>query len=374
MIELWLIGVLFLSGLLHLGFSRWGRDWRLEPADGASPCDAAILIPARDEAGKIGACVRAALRAPVRRVVVVDDGSTDATADEALNAAGGDPRFELQSAAPRPAGWSGKAWACSEAAGGAEEAWLLFVDADVVLHPDAPVAAVRRAERDEAGLLSLFGTWELVSFWERVGIPAIGWFIRGTLDLDDVNGARGNPRRAFANGQFILVQRSVYASMGGHGAVRDAVLDDVGLAEAMRKAGVRGRMLWAPWAFRVRLYENLRAIVQGYRKNLYAGMGRRPALAALAVTFVFATGVAPVVALAESAIAGDTTRALLAGACVASSAALRFRTERRDGRSGMVAMWEPLAASLLCAVLATSAVAPASTWKGRSFQAGRAAD
>lgn len=353
--------------LLHATFHLWGARWKLAP-EAPSPADVRVCVPARDEAGRIGPCVRALLATGAKEIVVVDDGSTDGTAEEAREAAGGDPRVDVRTAAPRPPGWAGKPWACAEAARGAAAEWLLFVDADVSVAPGAPSASVRRAAADEADLLSLFGTWELVSFWERVAIPAIGWFIRGATDLDAVN---GSGPAAFANGQFLLARRSAYERVGGHAAVRAEVLDDVRIAEAFRRAGARLRLLWAPWAFRVRLYTDLAGLFAGYRKNLYEGMGRRPALAVLAAAVVLVTTAFPPI----GAVAWASSRPGLALWCAAitlAEVAFRWRLEVRDGRDGRVAWAHPLAGLVLGAVLLASMLSPRVTWKGRGFEAGRA--
>ena len=279
---------------------------------------------------------------------------------------------------PQP-GWAGKPWACARAAGEARGELLLFLDADVRIHPDAVRALVGVMQREQLGMLSIFGTWELVSFWERAVVPAVGWLIRGAVDLDQIN----DPVRpeAFANGQLILARRSAYARMGGHEAVRDQILEDVRLAEAAKKHGVAVGLRVAPWAFRVRLYRNLGEIVRGYGKNLYEGMGRQPLIGLGAVLFICVGTLFPYVAL----IAGVLTRAVwqwavpgngwlvaLAGICLLQIA-FRWRIERRDGRSGAVAWAHPIANLVLVGILLRSMFGVRAVWKGRAFQDGRAA-
>jgi chlorobactene glucosyltransferase len=365
----WLVGCVAIWALLHATFHLWGRGWGLEPVDRA-PADVRICVPARDEAGRIGRCVAAALATGAAEVVVIDDGSTDGTAAEAASHV--DARLTVRPADPRPEGWAGKPWACACAANGATTRWLLFVDADVVLDPRAPTAAIQRASADGAAMLSLFGSWELGSFWERVAIPAIGWFIRGVLDLDAINRGTGvGPLGAFANGQFILVDRAAYDGFGGHGAVRAEVLDDVRIAARGRAAGVKLRLLWAPWAFRVRLYEDLAGIVQGYRKNLHEGTGRSKVAAIVGAAIVLATTVGPPLGAVGLALAGWWLAAGVATAICLALVGFRWRLERRDGRSGAVAVLHPLAGAVLAYVLLVS-MRPRATWKGRAFVGGQA--
>lgn len=368
---------------LALGVGRWGAKWRLraedEDAGDQKVPTVSICIPARNEQGRIGPCVEAALRCslPDFEVVVVDDRSEDGTADEVRRI--GDERVRLVEGTQPREGWAGKPWACMRAAGEARGDLLLFIDADVELAEWAPAAAVARMQKDGLDLLSLFGDWRLESFWERAVIPVVGWFIRGAVDLDAVN----DPGRAeaFANGQFILIRRSAYDRVGGHGAVRAEVLDDVRLARAFKDKAQKIGLRHAPGAFRVRLYERLSDIVSGYAKNLYEGMGRRPLLALGAVMFVFVSTVLPYV-LALGLIAGVVAAewslphwrwwGWLAVDC-ALIHAFRWRLERGDGRSGVHALSHPLGNAVFVFILLRSVFGMEATWKGRRFIDGKAA-
>ena len=383
------LGLLSLMwGGLVAGVPGWGARWRLEP-EGQDPerdplPRLSICIPARDEAANIQAAVRAALASAwpdpdALEVVVVDDRSTDGTGDLARAAGAGDPRLRVVTGEAPPPGWAGKVWACARAAGEARGALLLFVDADVVLHEGAALALARTLEREQLALLSVFGTWELVSFWERAVIPAVGWFIRGAVDLDRVN----DPGRAeaFANGQAILVRREPYEALGGHGAVKDQVLDDVRLGLAFKRRGLRCGLRVAPWAFRVRLYRSLSEIVNGYTKNLYEGMERRVGLGLGAVLFIFVGTVLPLLAL----LGGLVGRLALGwqvppwgwlgwlAGLVALQLVFRYRVERRDGRSGAAFWTHPIANIVLVWILLRSVLGVRATWKGRAFVDGRAA-
>jgi chlorobactene glucosyltransferase len=368
-------------GGLTLGVGRWGQAWRLRPedadGDGAEPL-VSICVPARDEAGRIGRCVEAALASTYRRieVVVVDDRSSDGTGEEASAAAGGDPRVRVIQGTEPLRGWAGKPWACMRAAGEAQGDLLLFIDADVELAPWAVAASVRRLQRDELEALSLFGDWRLESFWEIAVVPVIGWFIRGAVDLDAVND-RGRPE-AFANGQFILITRPAYDAIGG--AVRAEVLDDVRLARALKSRALPLGLRFAPGAFRVRLYESLSQIVAGYSKNLYEGMDRKPLLASGALLFVFVTTVLPYL-LALALVLAVLTAGWHPGgpmwwgwlaADIALIHVFRYRLERADGRSGLHALSHPLGNLVFVYILVRSMMGLEQSWKGRRFVDGKA--
>jgi chlorobactene glucosyltransferase len=383
-----LVGYLGLMSLLWLllwaGVPKWGEKWRLQRPEHPPQAGprVSICIPARDEVHNIGACVRAALssRWPNLEVIVVDDRSTDGTGEAGREAAAGDARFRLVAGTEPPAGWAGKAWACSRASGEAIGDYLLFLDADVQVHPDTLASLMAESEARGLDLCSAFGRWNLVSFWERALIPTIGWFIRGATDLDKVN-APESPI-AFANGQLILVRRSAYEETGGHGAIRDQVLDDVRLAEAFKRRGHKLGLYSAPWAFEVRLYRNLREIIHGYSKNLYEGMGRRVGIGLGAILFILTATLLPWAISLGGPIArlswgwmvpGWGWIAWSGGICLLQLL-FRMRVEQFDGRSPSIAWMHPVANALLVYVLVRSVFGIRSQWKGRTFVDGRASE
>jgi len=233
--------------------------------------------------------------------------------------------------------------------------------------------------RRGCGLISGYGSWTLVGFWERVVVPAVGWLIRGAVDLNAVNDP-GRPE-AFANGQLIMVQRPAYEAMEGHGVVRDQVLEDVRLAEQFKRRGETCGMVVAPWAFNVRLYHSFGEIFRGYAKNLYEGMGRSPLVGLGAVLFIIVGALLPFVVFILGmvarlhwgwAIPGDLWLAWCGGVCLLQ-VVFRWCLERRDGRSGAIAWAHPIANVVLVAILLRSIFAMEVKWKGRGYVDGRAA-
>ena len=360
----------------------WGRRWRLARPEGDVPMrgpKVSICIPARNEEANIVPCLRAAglQRWSELEIVLVDDQSSDDTATMAMRAVAGDPRVRIVHGTSPPPGWAGKPWACSRAASEAVGDILLFVDADVRLDPDATRALVAELEARQLSLLSVYGTLQLQGFWERVVTPAVHGLIRAGVDLDRVNDP-GRPE-AFANGQLIAVQRTAYEALDGHGAVRDYVLDDVRLAEAFKLHGAAVGLLVAPWVFQVRLQRTLGEIVSGYGKSLYEGMGRKPAVGLGAVLFVLVGVLMPFAALFLGLVArfgldwtvpGPLLLGWLAMVC-GLQFAVRYRVERRDGRSGGMTWTHPLANAVLVVILLRSILDMRASWKGRPFVDGR---
>ena len=238
-----------------------------------------VVIPARNEERNIDRCVRSVLAThyPSLEVIVVDDHSTDATRDLARAIARDDPRLRVTGAPELPPGWFGKHWACATGASVASGDLLLFTDADTWHSPDLLPRAVNAIGERGASLLSVAGHQEMHSFWERVIQPQMFALLSirygGTEHVS-------NARRAedvIANGQFILVRRDAYDAVGGHALVRDRVAEDMSLAQQFFRSGRRVLLLSAVEQFSTHMYASFRELIEGWRKNIYAG-GRHAAL------------------------------------------------------------------------------------------------
>lgn len=358
---------------IHYDFSKWGKGYTLHrpPEKPVEPIEVSVVIPARNEAHNIQACIQSLLNSEGVRlqIIVVDDGSTDDTRMIVHECTHQIPNVSVVALETNGDSWSGKSRACWEGSTKADNDWLLFIDADVRVHSKSLMTTCRYAQKHQVDLLSLFGTWELVSFWERMLIPAIGWFIRGTIGLADVN--KGG--QAFANGQYMLFSRAAYLNIGGHQSVRGAVLDDVGLARVMHESGHRLALLWGPWCFRVRLYRHLTEIVGGYSKNLFEGMGRRYSVGVVSMVFLLGFTVLPVILVVLSVQAKHVVSAGCWALCVFLMIVFRYRLERRDSRKGAwwVALLHPISVVLFSGIILNSMVRRTVRWKGRVFEDGK---
>ena len=236
-----------------------------------------VLIPARNEEGTIGACVRAALREPVHEVVVYDDGSTDHT-PEILHRMN-DPRLRVIRGAPLPEGWVGKPHACHRLSEAAEGDLYLFIDADVSLLPGAlaRLVALRRAWR--ANVLTAVPAQQVETLAEQLVVPLLHLTYTSWLPNLAVPILPFTSMLA-ANGQILAVDRRSYARIGGFEAVRDAVVDDMAFCRRAKQLGQR--VLFADGHFlgRCRMYTSWREVWAGFSKNIYSGVGH-PALMVL---------------------------------------------------------------------------------------------
>ncbi len=232
-----------------------------------------VLIPARDEAANIAACVNAALasRDVAVEVLVMDDGSTDATAEIVRALAAADPRVRLLAAPPLPPGWTGKVHACARLAEAATGTHLLFIDADVRLAPEAAAVLAAHAIAHDLALVTGVPRQTIGTLGEAVTVPLINYLLVGYLP----GGGRAftrHPALAAACGQLVLLDRAAYEAAGGHAAVRGSLHDGLALARRMRTQGLRTEVVRAAPLAACRMYVGFRQSWNGFLKNAREGM------------------------------------------------------------------------------------------------------
>jgi len=233
-----------------------------------------IIVPARNEAENIGACVASLLRAryPRYEIIVVDDRSTDGTgAIVRILAEHHTGRVRIVEGGALPEGWVGKCWACWQGYREARGELLLFTDADTRHDRDLLGHAVGAARTTGANLVTVFPRQRMVGFWECVILPHIFTAILARYnDLARMNRTT-NPRNVIANGQFILFDRQGYEVVGGHEAVRGEIVEDLRLAQLIVSKGHRMYAAHANDLMETRMYRSFAGIVEGWTKNLAGG-------------------------------------------------------------------------------------------------------
>lgn len=285
------------AGTVHAALNA--RLLRRCPSDPpAVSARVAVLVPARDEAAVIGACLRALTeqrRLTDVAIAVLDDGSRDGTGLLVRAVAETDPRVRLLTGTDPPPGWLGKPHACHQLAAAHPDAdWLVFVDADVVLAPHAVAAAVAAAQMYCVDLLCPFPRQRACGVAERLVQPLLAW---SWLTLVPLRWAERStrPSLAVAAGQFLVVRRGAYDRAGTHAAVRGAVLEDLALARAVRRTGGRTTVADGTGLAACRMYDGWAELREGYTKSLWAAFGS-PARAVAVVAVALAVHVAPAAA------------------------------------------------------------------------------
>jgi hopene-associated glycosyltransferase HpnB len=376
-----IIAFLALGVWLYLALGR-GAFWRCAERDDAVPAappawpGVAVVIPARDEAAGIGACVESLIGQDYPgpfSVVVVDDNSSDGTAAVALNAAarcGAANKLTVISGTPLPRGWTGKPWALRqgiEAASMLDPApqYLLLTDADIVYAPSMLRWLAAFAVARGAVLTSLMVKLHCASLAERSLIPAFIFFFQMLYPFAWVN--RRDRATAAAAGGSMLVHATTLREAGGIDAIRNALIDDCALARLLKSRGA----IWLGLTERVesiRRYPHWRDVGQMVSRSAYAQLGYSPILLAATVLGLALVFLAPPIA----AIAGPGGVRLLGIAAWAIMAMLFSPTLRFFGLTPLWGLALPAIAFAYLVFTVDSALrfvrGRAGYWKGR-FQA-----
>jgi hypothetical protein len=263
-----------------------------------------VLLPVRDEAHQVAGCLRAVLAStgvPDVEVLVLDDGSSDGTADVVRAVASDDPRVTLLTGTPPPPTWLGKPHACAQLADAATGSVLVFVDADVRLRPHALAATVALLRGAGLDLVCPYPRQRAVGLGERLVQPLLQWSWLTTLPLGLAERS-ARPSLSAANGQLLAVAAATYRRAGGHAAVRSAVLDDVALVRAVKAAGGVGGVADGTALADCRMYRSWAELADGYGKSLWAAFGSPVGAAGVTGLLAWAYVLPPLAALAGSPV------------------------------------------------------------------------
>jgi cellulose synthase/poly-beta-1,6-N-acetylglucosamine synthase-like glycosyltransferase len=272
------------------------------------------IIPARNEEASIARAVESVAAQPeIGEVIVVNDQSTDRTGEILAELAARTPKLRVLVTDALPAGWTGKNYAVSIGAAAATGDWLLFTDADTYHLPGSTRRALSDAAEYDAVLVSYSPEQEMETFWERALIPRVYWMLSRRYSFANVN----NPVMpdAAANGQFLLIRRDAYATIGGHTAVANYVLEDVALARRVKQAGLGLYFASGRGIVRTRMYRSFGAMWEGWTKNLYPLIGS--SVVALAGELSGCAAMAGLIFILSQKIVNPIGW-MIAGACVAA--------------------------------------------------------
>jgi len=330
------------------------RATRADAADGRRRPRVSLLVPARNEAATLPTTLPTFLAQGADEVLVLDDGSSDAT-PAILAAADG---VRVLTGAPLPSGWSGKNWACHQLARAATGEILVFTDADVAWRGGALERVVAELDATGAGLLSAWPRQRCVTLGERLVVPLVDLLLLANLPHPLVR-ALPFASLAGANGQLMAWRRDAYELVGGHAALPGEVLEDVRLAHRAKRLGVPLTLrLGGPW-LETRMYRGWGEVVAGFGKNVLAAAGgSRAALVGVWLLNLAAYTLPWLLAW------WDPRWWALAGA----GPLLRLASNAKAGRAAWEALLQPFGPVALTAIVARALTRGGGyAWKGRSY-------
>lgn len=333
------------------------------------PPKISVLIPARNEEMRLRPCLSTLSDSdyPILEILVLDDHSTDGTAQLVAQRAKGDPRIRLIAGNNLPEGWVGKPWACHQLAREAKGEYLLFVDADTRFSDITIAHAINLAHEQKADLISLWPFLESLTWSERLVIPFVHLFILFYLP----HWARGSLRCfGAANGQFVLFRRDSYEKIKGHESVCDHMVEDIAIARNMREAGFKILNLdgtnpgHSIALVRCRMYSRFSEVWEGFTKNLYPSFeGNFPAFCFFQLTQI-------VIFLTPFLLLLTPFRAPLVWTEIAIIFALRLSLAHRFRQSYLGAILHPLGQILVLLIAFNSWIQSLRgrlPWKGRHY-------
>ena len=372
-----LVAAACLAGWVYLLCAR-GSFWRCAQRDDWHKTELnawpaiAVIVPARDEAPQIAASIGSLLDQDYRgewTVILVDDESSDGTAEIATRVAAATPcdRLRVIRSKPLPPGWTGKLWAVKQGVDAAmalshRPDYLLLTDADIAHTPDSLSRLVGHAHLKGLVLNSLMAKLYCKTLVERAFVPAFIFFFQMLYPFAWVN----SPRAACAGaaGGCMLLRADSLARVGGIAVIRDALIDDCTLAKVLKPQGAIGLAL-TERVSSIRPYASLEAVRQMIARSAYAQLRYSPVfLAATAAGLVLVFLAPPLIAILSSGTARLMALTAWALMAIAYQPILRFYA-----LSSLWALALPVVAMLYLVFTFDSAYQYAKkrggTWKGR---------
>jgi chlorobactene glucosyltransferase len=353
----------------YIGFSAIRR--REHPAHRVR---ISVLVPARNEEGKIAACVDSLMSQEYEdyEVIVLDDHSDDGTPIILAELKKRYPSLTILQGAALPPEWVGKSWGCHQLARRAGGEWLLFVDADTVHDRRSLDAAMAFAERTGARFFTAVPRQRMPGFWEQIAIPMVIFLYFAYLPNRWIT-QRRDPQFFAANGQFLCVARDAYDLIGGHESVRSQLVEDLWLGRAAKRLGIRTALASAIETVECRTYPSLAAIIAGSAKNLFPGFDYSLTALTFFLISTLLLYVAPLIFLIAAIAKGLYTVDLfwLPLAQLTLAAAMRGMLAHRFGMDMRQLLYQPIGALVISALALNSARLAYSrrgvAWKGRGY-------
>ena len=323
------------------------------------------VIPARNEA----AVIRSTLEALQRqgrglRVLLIDDGSTDGTAQAAMESA--IPLLKIVPGKPLPDGWIGKVWALEQGTLRVSTPLTLLLDADIGLRPGILAALLSKQRKEEIDFLSIMATPSLNGFWERLLMPAYVFFFK-LLYPFALSNHSAMPVAAGAGG-CVLLETSLIGRIGGLGCIKNAIIDDCALARAVKRAKARTWIGLSQGVHSVRPYGGFGAIWNMVARTAFTQLRYSIILLALCSMLMVLAFISPLITLFSQ----HPTARLVSLSATMMMVIAYIPILRYYRLSPVWAMFTPVIGLLYLSMTWASAIrfwkGIRSEWKGRAYE------
>lgn len=328
-----------------------------------------IIIPCRNEAQDISACIDSILNQDYGniQVIAVDGNSTDGTWERLKSY--GDRIIQLKEQ-EAPEGWTGKNWGAYSGYLESKGEYILFTDADMVFSMELVRFAVETIRNEDVGMLTLGPEMKMKSFWERAVLPLFAQVVMLLFLPQLMN--RDISRRSMANGQFMLTRRDSYERACTHKGISGSIVEDVALARAFRANGMKVRFYWAGEMLRTRMYTSLGEMKEGIVRDIQASLGREYEYYLLDAIYLALTFFSPFVMLAYAVSVHQLpllTIALISLIFVILRM-LIFQVGTQSPKWYSLIFAVPVAFYLytVCSAMARAVTGKPVTWKGRHYR------
>ena len=320
-----------------------------------------VVVPLRNEATNVAELIdslRAQKNLAQVEFLLLDDNSEDETLALLHQHTSGLSNFHILNGSTLPQGWIGKTWALQQLFERSSGQIIVSVDADVRLVPDAINRAVTLLKSTQLDFLSPYPKQLSFSWSEKLIQPLLQWSWMSTVILRIAEKCSISSM-VVANGQFFVVRRAALAQVSGYKSVSDKVLDDVELARALVKQGSHGCVANGAEIASTRMYSSWKQIQAGYGKSLHAAFGSILG-SALAITFLFLTGIAPLIA--------GITGSSIGWYAYAAVTLTRVMSSIKTGKNPLAALLHPISSALLIYLIIYSWLMRGQVqWKGRTL-------
>lgn len=312
-----------------------------------------VIVPARNEAAAIRACITSLLAqdyAPLE-VIAVNDRSTDQTGSILDELAVGDARLRVIQVSELPPNWLGKSHANHLGAGAANGQWLLFTDGDILFERSTIRLAEAHAQREGLDHLCLFPGLICLGYFEKAAVCFFGILFYAMLQMRHVRNPL-KPKAFCGVGAFNMVSTTAYCAVGGHERLRMEVADDAKLGKLFKMNGFVTDLLYAADCLRVRWQNGFWGVVRGLEKNAFAGAEYRTGRSFMGIAALLALALLPVVG---TVIAPGGAKMVYAGWMI-SEMALLAMAARNQGFSWLVGLAFPVAGAGIAFAITRSVV------------------